>query len=185
MNTIHCARWVAALAGLALGSAAVIGHAGPVYKCVGLDGHLAYQDTACAEGQHQHEVTGLPVDPPRAATATHSTAAKQAPSRETHHHAGRRSAPPKVVMSWECRAADGEVFYRHSRCPGSIRPDGAVRAGRHARSSSVSVTATPIPRTQACQRLRAAGAIGRDGRARDESVSTYDRNRGQDPCRRY
>lgn len=165
--------------------AASVVRAGSVYKCIGDDGHIAFQDTACAEGQRQHGVTGLPVDPPQPAATTRPSAPAKAASRGAHRRAGGRSAPPRVVMSWECRAADGEVFYRHSRCPGSIRPDGIARSGSHPRSKSIGVTATPISREDACRRLHAAGAIGRDGHARDESVSTYDRNRGQDPCRRY
>lgn len=165
--------------------AASVVRAGPVYKCIGDDGHIAFQDTACAEGQRQHEVTGLPVDPSQPAATTRPSTPAKAASRGARQRAGGRSAPPKVVMSWECRAADGEVFYRHSRCPGSIRPDGIVRAGRHGRSTSIRVTATPIAREDACRRLHAAGAIGRDGRVHDETVSTYDRNLGRDPCRRY
>jgi len=36
-----------------------------------------------------------------------------------------------------------------------------------------------------CRRLARAGSIGRAGHERDEIVSTYDRNLGRDPCRRY
>ena len=46
-------------------------------------------------------------------------------------------------------------------------------------------TSAPLPRGEACRRMAAAGSIGRAGHARDESVSTYDRNLGRDPCRYY
>jgi hypothetical protein len=47
------------------------------------------------------------------------------------------------------------------------------------------VRSQALPRGEVCRRIAAAGSIGRAGHARDESVSTYDRNLGRDPCRYY
>lgn len=97
-------------------------------------------------------------------------------------------------MSWECRAADGEVFYRHTRCPGSVPGDGVVRTRyaealdashtrRHRNAwSRVPVHGVKIPRSEACQRIHSAGAAVRDGHRRDAHVSTYDRLMGRGPC---
>jgi hypothetical protein len=97
-------------------------------------------------------------------------------------------------MSWECHAADGEVFYRHKRCPSSVPGDGVVRSayaetftGRHSRRrhtawDRVPVHGKKIPRAEACRRIHAAGAAGRDGHLRDVRVSTYDHLMGRDPC---
>ncbi|HKZ09172.1 MAG TPA: hypothetical protein VJL61_00535 [Rhodanobacteraceae bacterium] len=99
-------------------------------------------------------------------------------------------------MSWECRAADGEVFYRHTRCPSSIVGDGVVRTGyaekqarqntraRHNAWSRVRVHGTRIPRAEACRRIDSASAAVRDGHLRDANVSTYDHLMGRDPCSR-
>jgi hypothetical protein len=97
-------------------------------------------------------------------------------------------------MSWECDAANGEVFYRHARCPGSVPGDGTVRSGYAEKASGpgmrsrkgawgrVPVHGKKIPRSEACRRIHSAGAAVRDGHARDETVSTYDRLMGRDPC---
>jgi hypothetical protein len=92
-------------------------------------------------------------------------------------------------MSFECRASDGQVFYRHTSCPGSIATDG--RGGsRRGRSwtqrgvpDRVTVSATRIPRAQACRRIHAGGSSVRRGHEHDEDVSAYDHNLGRDPCR--
>ena len=99
-------------------------------------------------------------------------------------------------MSYECRAGDGEVFYRHSHCPGTVKGDGVARFGMdttqtssyrgHARDTgawgAVKVAARKIPREEACRRINALTASDRDGHERDEQVSVYDHNTGRDPC---
>ena len=104
-------------------------------------------------------------------------------SASTHTIRERRE-----IVSYECRAANGEVFYRHGSCPHQITADGAGTASRKRSgggSSSVSVTAEALPRGEVCRRMAAAGSIGRAGHERDENVSTYDRNLGRDPCRYF
>jgi hypothetical protein len=97
-------------------------------------------------------------------------------------------------MSWECRAADGEVFYRHKRCPSSVPGDGLVRSRYSEKMSSrhtggnrnawsrVRVHGVKVPRAEACRRIHSAGAAVRDGHLRDADVSTYDHLMGRDPC---
>jgi hypothetical protein len=90
-------------------------------------------------------------------------------------------------VSYECRADNGEVFYRHGACPRTIATAGAAsrHGARAGEARTAAVTAVPLPRGEACRRIAAAGSIGRAGRARDERVSTYERNAGRDPCRRF
>ncbi|MGH8125934.1 MAG: hypothetical protein ACREPK_08810 [Rhodanobacteraceae bacterium] len=97
-------------------------------------------------------------------------------------------------MSWECRAADGEVFYRHKHCPSSVPGDGVVRSHYTEKMSSghsrrrrngwgrVRVHGVRITRAEACRRIHSAGAAARDGHLRDATVSTYDHLMGRDPC---
>jgi hypothetical protein len=87
-------------------------------------------------------------------------------------------------MSYECRAADGELFYRHGRCPAQIPAKDSLLQGRtKGKSAGYAVTAQPIARAEACRRIERAGSIGRNGHEHDERVSTYERNLGRDPCR--
>jgi len=113
----------------------------------------------------------------------------------------RRSARTKEPSSYECRASDGEVFYRHTRCPHSVPGDGISRSGEDNGSTrtrgsrgrgrtrgawgAVTVTSRKIPRTEACHRLDAIAAADRDGHARDEQVSVYEHLVGRDPCRGF
>jgi hypothetical protein len=172
-------------------------HAASVYRCVDPHGHLAYQDTACAAHTRERK---LEVQPQPLIGAPGEHAARVAAA--THHREAttrsrkkpRRAVRAKPVASWECRAADGEVFYRHTRCPGSVPGDGTVRRGYAEKLSSsrtrnrqgawgrVPVHGKKITRSEACRRIHSAGAAGRDGHARDETVSTYDHLMGRDPC---
>ncbi|HEY6940638.1 DUF4124 domain-containing protein [Dokdonella sp.] len=170
---------------------AAVAHADSVYRCRNARGEVAYQDHACATGEQQAEVAldPLPAAAPAAgherALETHGRSRSQPPAR-----AGRRPRGPagaRSAMSWECRAADGEVFYRHGACPKSIAashgaPVGTRRGGSKG-SGAIGVTASPLPRAEACRRLEHPG--GRNGREHDETVSTYERNAGRDPCRRH
>lgn len=172
-------------------------NAASIYRCADAHGHLAYQDTPCATQSRQRELDVQPqplIGAPgehaaRAAAGTHHRSVAHPPRRT------RRSARVKQVMSWECRAADGEVFYRHTHCPGSIPGDGVVRwqdggdppsgkRSRHRRNAwgAVSVHGRKITRVEACRRIHSAGAAGRDGHAGDETVSTYYHLMGRDPC---
>lgn len=171
-------------------------HAASVYRCVDARGHLGYQDMPCATHARQSKVD---LEPQPLIGAPGEHAARVA--TQTRHHSvhsraqPRHSARSKAVMSWECRAADGEVFYRHAHCPSSIPGDGVVRwqdggdppSGKRSRRrrnawGAVPVHGKQISRAEACRRIHSAGASGRDGHARDETVSTYDHLMGRDPC---
>lgn len=171
-------------------------HAASVYKCVDAQGHLAYRDTPCAARAHELKLDLQP-QPLIGAPGEHAArvVAQSRPRGVPHSRAQtRQPAHPKALTSWECQAADGEVFYRHTRCPGSVPGDGTVRndhvaetkhSRKHSRQGAwgrVSVHGKKISRAEACQRIHAAGAAGRDGHTRDETVSTYDHLMGRDPC---
>jgi hypothetical protein len=156
-----------------------------IYRCVAADGRLAFQDRPCV-GARQSTVTIAP--PPPFAPPPVYAAGRSAPTAKparTH----RRAAGTAEAVSYECRSADGQRFYRHSPCPGFVPASGnaMVRGrdgrARHPRRAEVAVSGRPIPRARACREIHRAGAIGRDGRVLDEDVSTYERNLGRDPCR--
>lgn len=178
--------------------------AASVYECVDANGHLAYRDTPCATDARQSKLDVQPLptigDPSEVAAQrahprgiSNRRASRGEHGRKHATHASRR-ANAQQATSWECHAADGEVFYRHSRCPGSVPGDGTVRndyaertsgtrtRGRRNAWSRVSVHGKKIPRAEACRRIHAAGAAGRDGHLRDQTVSTYDHLMGRDPC---
>ena len=167
----------------ALCAASRAAHAESVYKCRAADGAVAYQDHACASGAAESNVELAP-PPPVAPSPDYGRDTHEA--RRSTHAATSRAATHerREAVSYECRAADGELFYRHDRCPGRITADaGSGKRGRGGASSTYAVTSEALPRGEVCRRLAAAGSIGRAGHARDESVSTYDRNLGRDPCR--
>ncbi len=174
-------------------------YATPVFKCVDAQGHVAFRDSPCPPRMHQTRIALHPL--PTIGDADEVAAERARASAPRHvrtaghprrHRSPRRRAKPK--MSWECRAADGEVFYRHTRCPSSVRGDGVVRVDyaarmsreyphrRHNAWSRVRVHGSRIPRAEACRRIRSPGAAGRDGHLRDAHVSTYARLTGRDPC---
>jgi len=163
-----------------------VAHAEAVFKCRGADGTLAFQDHACAAGAAESQVEIAP--PPPAAPSPEYGRDSKEPHRAARTAATSR-APARArseAVSYECRAANGELFYRHGSCPGRIAADtGSGKRGRGGASTTFAVTSEALPRGEACRRMAAAGSIGRAGHARDESVSTYDRNLGRDPCRHY
>ena len=98
------------------------------------------------------------------------------------------SAPNANDISYECDAANGEVFYRHDRCPEEVhlRTTSTYdeRTGRTIwQDDSAAVSSNQISREEACRKISTAGSIGRDGHKRDQQVATYDKNLGRDPCR--
>jgi hypothetical protein len=174
-------------------------HAASVYKCVGMDGGITFRDTPCSVHARQTKlnIPGLPLMDPGAPTpseSTHSAHRSRAHPQRTRGNHRSSLRKHKTPMSWECRAADGEVFYRHKRCPSSVPGDGVVRTGyaqelsrlngrkRRNAWSRVRVRGKRIPRAEACRLIRAASASARDGHLRDAQVSTYDHLMGRDPC---
>ena len=181
----------------------VSAHAASIYRCVDARGHLAFQDVPCAMHAHQRKIDVLPL--PTVGSAAEVAAAERRTDAAHDRHsansmrkrrASSRRSRVKPEMSWECRAADGEVFYRHTRCPSSIAGDGVVRTAyaenqsrqntrvRHNAWSRVRVHGTKIPRAEACRLMGSPGAAVRDGHLRDANVSTYDHLMGRDPCGR-
>ncbi|HWG09973.1 MAG TPA: DUF4124 domain-containing protein [Rhodanobacteraceae bacterium] len=193
--------WLAAtLAGLALqATMAACARAAPVYRCTGTHGETMFQAEPCASPKDKGvvEVREQPlIDPSAPPAAARSAVARGGKQRKVAatHHANRRVE--KTPASYECRASDGEVFYRHSRCPGTVKGDGVARFGAQAPQASsrrgrtadggawgtVKVAARKIPREEACRRINALTTSDRDGHERDEQVSVYDHNTGRDPC---
>jgi hypothetical protein len=171
-------------AGAALFAAVHIAHAESVYKCRAADGVVAYQDHACARNAAESSIEIAP-PPPVAPSPDYGRDAHES-RRSPRAAASSRAATHdrREAVSYECRAANGELFYRHGGCPGRITADaGSGKRGRGGASSTYAVTSEALPRGEVCRRIAAAGSIGRAGRARDESISTYDRNLGRDPCR--
>jgi hypothetical protein len=175
---------------------AVTAHAASVYRCAGAHGQVAFQDTPCTAQARQRKLDVKP-QPLIGTPGEHAARVAAMPRNRSAARSRKktgRTTHAKPAMSWECRADDGEVFYRHARCPGSVPGDGTVRSGyaeklSHSRTRSrqgawgrVPVHGTKISRAEACRRIHSAGAAGRDGHARDENVSTYDHLMGRDPC---
>lgn len=166
------------LAGVAVVGLSTTVSAQVVYRCRSADGTVAFQDRACAASQVQSEVA---IDPAPASAPPPAHARDERPPHVARApRASRRPAHVRAAgidRSWQCRGADGSVFYRHAACPKSI----PARAG--AKAKNVGITAVPVARSDACRELRRAGAIGRAGHEHDEAVSTYEHNAGRDPCR--
>ncbi|MEO7325629.1 MAG: DUF4124 domain-containing protein [Dokdonella sp.] len=158
-----------------------------VFKCRDARGHVAYQDHACASTQFETviEITKAPTPTPEYGAVSHAhPPSHRASSRAASGH-GR--ADTREVVSYECRAANGDVFYRHSGCPKSIKSSGSARgrgSSKKQGADSVTVSAVPMTRAEACRRQAASG-LGRAGHEHDDQVSTYDRNAGHDPCRHF
>ncbi len=149
--------------------------AATVYRCVGTDGVVAFQDHACSPGGKQKMLDIVSHDSPVAIVA----AEIEKPARTVRQQAvGARRQRAAEPTSFECRTNTGMVFYRHSRCPASL-VDGTDSNGR---SRRVMVSSQGMDRREACQRMR-NGA--RDGNQFDDKVSTYERNLGRDSCRNY
>jgi hypothetical protein len=186
-------RCRAAAVGTVIAWATLIGcarsvHAESVYKCRGADGAVAFQDRPCANAQAESLVEIMPAPPPSKSPdyGRASQDARGERSRGTH---GSRGNPKerRDVLSYECRAADGEVFYRHTACPKQIAASGSSSAsssrGRSAKEKGYAVSAQALPRSEVCRRIASGGS--REGHERDDRVPTYDRNLGRDPCRYF
>jgi hypothetical protein len=174
-RTLKLHEWLALLALLFLCNGV---RATTVYKCTDVDGGVSYQSTVCAPSQHATEIELAPV--PAAAPSPHYALD---PIRAMPTH-GRtlRSAHSKAEMANECHTADGGVFYRLGKCPHSVAEKTDDHLGKTT-SHSVSVSSHPVTRAMACSEMGRAGSAGRKGRDYDETISTYDRNLGKDPCK--
>lgn len=185
-------RWYEWLAVLLLAAYAA-GARAEVYKCIDAHGATMFQDRPCAVAAEQSVVAIAPA-PAHAKSpeyAVERATNTRGVRRAAHAGAGLRHGEASAATSYECRTADGQVFYRHGACPHSVAAidaqgsthSGHGAAAKSSASKSVAVTSTRIARADACYELRRAGAAGRRGRNHDEDVSTYDKNLGRDPCR--
>jgi hypothetical protein len=156
--------------------------AATVYKCIDAGGGVAYQTLPCSAQQSEAVV-------PIAAAPAYTKSPEYAVERTTQPRARATNARREPqAMSFECRAADGQVFYRHASCPHSVAGDASATSSTSHRTSrgsggTVAVSSSRIPRDEACREIHAAGSIGRAGHQHDENVSTYEHNLGRDPCR--
>lgn len=184
-------RWLLLTASLAIFAHA---HAESVYKCIDDQDRFAFQATPCALTSTQAIVAIEPA-PARSAAPDYGIrertqdSALRAPKQAAP--ARRASSSASQPLSYECRMADGGLFFRHASCPKSVPSSNGAQSGKRRGKTSnggirtLSVTSRPVPRAEACRQIRSAGAIGRDGHEHDEEVSTYDKNLGRDPCRWY
>jgi hypothetical protein len=175
-------EWLLAL--MLLGLAGGV-RADAVYKCVSVDGATAYQDAPCAPDRR---ATAVQLDPAPVHSPSPDYAVTPAPVHASRSREARRTLrSDNESISYECRASNGDVFYRHSSCPHTV-PGTAAGAKSSAHSGTgnaqkLTVSARAVSRTEACAQIHRPGAIGRRGREHDDDVSTYDRNLGRDPCK--
>jgi hypothetical protein len=160
-----------------------------VYKCIDAQGSIAYQGQPCPAQHAESVVTIAPAPaysaPPQYAVEK-AASVDRSQSRARSLPAARHASEFAQQTSYECRVADGEVFYRHTPCPHSVPADHTTGNGKSRNRSagqSLTVSSRKVSREEACMQIRRPGAIGRAGRAHDEDVSTYDRNLGNDPCK--
>ncbi len=164
------------VAAIALSAPASRAQAETVFKCTDREGGIAYQADPCQSGKREKQIEIQPA-PARSVPTAHASPPRP---RKTRPSASRPAPRAAIVYSFECRTHGGALFYRHDRCPASIDRSGLI-GGRHG-AAREAVSGQRIPRSDACRRLR---SVGRDGREFDEVPSTYERNLGRDPCRRY
>ena len=161
---------------ISLSPASVAAQSQSVFKCIGQDNQIAFQDKPCASGLREQEIAIAPAPPPTS-SPDYARPSPRDLSRERRIQSQPRQ---KVVYSYECRTQSGALFYRHNRCPASIDRSGLIGGRRSAAREAVS--AHQIPRVEACRSMR---SMGHDGHEFDEVPSTYERNLGRDPCRKY
>jgi uncharacterized protein DUF4124 len=172
----------------ALAACTRVAQAESVYKCRASDGAIAFQDRPCADARSESVVEILPAPLP-SPPPDHGRAPREARVGRTHGASSARAGtrPSRDAVSYACHASNGELFYRHGACPKQIPARSASGGGPRGRAGkttqSVGVTAQALPRSEVCRKLASAGSIGRAGHEHDESMSTYDRNLGRDPCR--
>lgn len=173
----------------------LVGHAdaASIYKCTDSQNYIAYQDRPCAARLVSHTLVLKPrapaaATPPADADGRRAKAVRPGKAARTTAAPHPRSTASAASLSWECRIANGEVFYQHSPCPGRVaarskRFDPATRGYSLAAAAPTAVSARALERGEACRRIHAASAGSRAGHARDEDVSSYARSLGRDPCR--
>ena len=163
-------------AAIAMSAPASDARAQTIYKCTNGEGGVAFQAIPCNSGMREQQIE---IEPAPAHSASPAYANTPTPRQV------RPRAPvskPRAVSdhSFECRGRNGALFYRHDRCPASIDRSGLI--GGRGGAAREAVSARRIPRLEACRAMR---SVGREGREFDDVPSTYERNLGRDPCRKY
>lgn len=175
-RTLKLHEWLALLALLFLCNGV---RATTVYKCTDGQGAVSYQSAPCSALQHASEIELAPVPSTAAPSPQYALDAVRTMPMQRRE---LRVARTKTEMANECRTSGGDVFYRLGKCPNSISEKSDDQRGKSA-THSVSVSSHPVTRAMACSEMNRAGAAGRKGRDYDETISTYDRNLGKDPCK--
>ena len=160
--------------------------AAKAYKCTNAGGDVAYQQTPCPAGHAERRFVFAPEPVVAAAQPAPERRARKA--TRAPRRLPRRAAAEPLLSSYECRVANGEVFYLHGPCPAAVVATGSVKRDRgRGRSATpaqmTAVSGRAMSRQDACRRIHAASASSRAGHERDEDVSTYEKNLGRDPCR--
>ncbi len=153
-------------------------HATTAYKCTDATGAVSFQSTGCTGSQRATEIDLAPAPPAKPSPQYAIDRTPSTPPRQRTMHL----AHAKSETAYECRTSGGDIFYRLSRCPHSVGEKSGNRRGTSAAQGGT-VSSRPVSRELACSEMRRAGAVGRKGHEYDESVSTYDRNLGNDPCK--
>jgi hypothetical protein len=177
-RTLRLYEWLALLAMMLIAAGA---HAASIYKCSGGD-VVEYQSKPCADASHATVIDIAPA-PAFAPSPHYAISSPRTETRSPPKH-GTHAEREQAKDAFECRGSDGTVFYRLGHCPRSVGGDGKDRHGsKSGGAKSVSVSGHAVSRDEACAQMRRAGAIGRKGHEFDETISTYDRNIGNDPCK--
>ncbi len=179
-RTLRLHEWLALLAMMFVAAGV---RAESVYKCPAGD-VVAYQSKPCAD-MSVGSVIDLGPAPIFSPSPRYAISTPRTETKLSSKHVARVERQP-VKDAFECRGSDGTVFYRLGHCPRSVGGDGDNK-NRHGSKTNavktVSVSGHAVSRDEACAEMRRAGAIGRKGHEFDESISTYDRNLGNDPCK--
>lgn len=174
-RTLKLHEWLALLVLLFLCNGV---HATAAYKCTDAAGDVSFQSAACTPSLHATQIELAPAPP---AVPSPQYAIDRTPPTSLHQR-NMHLAHAKTETAYECRTSGGDIFYRLSHCPHSVSEKSGDRRGAGSAHGGT-VSSRPVSRELACSEMRRAGAVGRKGHEYDESVSTYDRNLGNDPCK--
>jgi hypothetical protein len=187
LNRCRAAAIAAVIAWAGLIGCARSVHAESVYKCRGA-GVIAFQDRPCASAQAESLVEIAPAPAP-SKSPDYGHVSRDDRGERPRGTSLSRGNPKEHhdAVSYECRAANGELFYRHTACPKQIAMPSSSASSPRGRSAKerqgYAVSAQALPRSEVCRRIASGGS--REGHERDDRVPTYDRNLGRDPCRYF
>jgi Domain of unknown function (DUF4124) len=160
-------------------------HAQTIYKCTDERGAIAYQSAPCADAQREQRIEITPAPVVASAPEYRLAQSKPAP-RSTRRQSAPRVEAGAKARSYECRVANGDVFYRHTPCPKSLHAernkDKTPRNSGKPETDPLRVTGRSIPRAQACKQMHSPTARAHPGRSEDDNGDPYDKLVGRDPC---